>query len=599
MCDPDRFQVSFTPTLQHHPEVSVSAPSRQLVIALSVALVGGLGAWVASIAQRPATATDVLKAMQNEYVDTKSDRLKRAYHFGSQGADGVFSNHTSHTNRLIPVYVFGKKADLGAVTGRNSRYRHAEKVRELYGFLPENTVNPEAEYADQADLYRVQNEAVERGAKYVFTVWFDGLDWETTQAAAIYKTGKVYKEGKGSGLNFLDETADGSAQYGYVVTAPTKDKNSPDVDAQTVTIPPDAMGGGYDPVLAGPNPWTPGKVPGYLKGQNADAKDRQAVEVTGRIMHAYTDSAPSAAEYASGVKSYNNSINVADDGRVVETIFHQLQRQGWRVGTVATVPFSHASPAAMYARNVSRNDFQDLSRDMLGLRSIVVETGKAPRLPGLDVVIGTGLNRPMQHRDSQAQGRNAAFGTMYLADEDFQAIRVQNGGKYVVAQQTSGVNGVEVLERAAETAAREGHRLFGLFGPKSDHLPYRTADGRYDPSKGINGVAEVYSQSDLDENPSLADMTRAALTVLSAREGQPFALFVEAGDVDWALHDNNLDNAIGAVFSGEEAIQVILDWVRRNSNWDESVLIVTADHGHYLVIDDPEAIAAAGRARRN
>ena len=85
-------------------------------------------------------------------------------------------------------------------------------------------------------------------------------------------------------------------------------------------------------------------------------------------------------------------------------------------------------------------------------------------------------------------------------------------------------------------------------------------------------------------------MTRAALTVLGARPEQPFALFVEAGDVDFALHKNNLDNAIGAVYSGEEAIRVIIDWVETHSNWDESVLIVTADHGHYLVLDDPKAL---------
>ena len=35
--------------------------------------------------------------------------------------------------------------------------------------------------------------------------------------------------------------------------------------------------------------------------------------------------------------------------------------------------------------------------------------------------------------------------------------------------------------------------------------------------------------------------------VLTAEPGKPFALFVETGDVDFALHDNNLDNAIGAV----------------------------------------------------
>ena len=71
--------------------------------------------------------------------------------------------------------------------------------------------------------------------------------------------------------------------------------------------------------------------------------------------------------------------------------------------------------------------------------------------------------------------------------------------------------------------------------------------------------------------------------MLSAHPGQPFILFVEAGDVDFALHANNLDNAIGAIFSGEEAVGTIVRWVETHSNWDESVLIVSSDHGHYLV----------------
>ena len=51
--------------------------------------------------------------------------VDRPYHFGSQGASDVYSNHTSHSNRLIPVYTFGRKVDLGAVTGANSGYRDA------------------------------------------------------------------------------------------------------------------------------------------------------------------------------------------------------------------------------------------------------------------------------------------------------------------------------------------------------------------------------------------------------------------------------------------------------------------------------------------
>jgi alkaline phosphatase len=44
------------------------------------------------------------------------------------------------------------------------------------------------------------------------------------------------------------------------------------------------------------------------------------------------------------------------------------------------------------------------------------------------------------------------------------------------------------------------------------------------------------------------------------------------------------------VFSGDEAVRRITDWVEEHSSWNESVLIVTADHGHYLFLDKPELL---------
>ncbi len=113
---------------------------------------------------------------------------------------------------------------------------------------------------------------------------------------------------------------------------------------------------------------------------------------------------------------------------------------------------------------------------------------------------------------------------------------------------------------------------------------------------GKPAAAEVYTPADRLEQPTLAQMTEAALTVLAARPDQPFALFVEAGDVDFALHANNLDNAVGAVYSGEEAVRAVIRWVEAHSNWDESLLLVSSDHGHYLVVDDPQALAGSAKA---
>ena len=34
----------------------------------------------------------------------------------------------------------------------------------------------------------------------------------------------------------------------------------------------------------------------------------------------------------------------------------------------------------------------------------------------------------------------------------------------------------------------------------------------------------------------------------------------------------------------------MIHWVETHSNWNDSVLVAWADHGHYLVIDDPKAL---------
>ena len=351
----------------------------------------------------------------------------------------------------MPVYVFGKKADLGAVMGVNSRYRDPEKIKATYGFLPENTVNPQAVYGDQSDLYWVQKQAVARGAKHLFIVWFDGLDWPTTQAAAIVKTGKVYAEGKGSGLVFQDYDAGGTAQYGFVVTSPTHDQNRPDVNTQTIVIPSTSLAGGYDARIAGPNPWTLGplgpKAPGYFKGQSANEADRAGVRAVGGVLHAYTDSSQSAAEMISGIKSYNNGVNITDDGRIVTTLFHELQDQGWKVGTVTSVPFDHVSPAAMYAQDVYRDDYQDLAREMLGLPGILQQARQAPLRPGLDVVMGTGFGIITNPKSLAAQGKNGVLGSLFITDADLAAVDIKNGGKYVVVHTEPGVDGGQALKR--------------------------------------------------------------------------------------------------------------------------------------------------------
>ncbi|MEX0820495.1 MAG: alkaline phosphatase [Pirellulaceae bacterium] len=542
---------------------------------MSIGICLGLGALAAS----PASSADHLRELQVEAI---ANGYSAAAHWGWQPDNYV--KWGSHSNRLVPVYTYGTRGagaaiDLQNYIGANSVYRDREAVQRLYGYLPDRTVSSTAQYMDQTDVYRIQRAALEAGKKYIFLVVFDGMDWQTTQATSIHNLQHVaYTEGRGMGTHFQEYTASGTSQFGFMVTAPHNDGTSVDVNSQTVKNPGGTVRSGYDAARGGPTPWTPGSDPQYVVSEPKRVADR----------HAYTDSSSSATSMTAGIKTYNAAVNVDADGQQVETIAHQAQKRGYKVGVVASVPISHATPAAAYAHNVHRNDYQDLTRDMLGLPSI---SHRDEPLPGLEVVIGGGYGDI--HDKSSAQGQNFVPGNAYLTDEDLERVDEKNGGAYVVAQRTSGVNGQQGLADAARQATKQGQRLLGFYGVGNakGHLPYQTADGDFQPAPGRSKKAEQYTAADITENPTLADMTTAALTVLTPSE-RGFWLLVEPGEVDWANHDNNLDNSIGAVNSGDAAVKVITEWVDKHSNWQESVMIVTADHGHYLFLDRPELLIA-------
>ena len=528
----------------------------------------------------PAEAADVPKQRQAEAIS--ADKSPLGY-WGT--SSDKYTGWKSHSNRLIPVYAYGtrnagSKVDLTSYFGANSPYRDQNKVQSLYGYVPEKTVNPGAVWMDQTNVFDIQKAAAAAGKKYIFLVVFDGMDWQTTRAAAIWNQKKVgYTEGRGEGTHFQTYNANDTAQFGFMVTSAHNEGSDVDVNLQTVKNPGGTIRGGYDADSAGDSPWAIAPDPGYLIAQPSE----------GHPKHAYTDSSSSATSMTAGIKTFNGAINVDAVGEQVPTIAHLLQEQGWRVGAVSSVPISHATPASAYAHNVSRDDYQDLTRDMLGVPSI---SHPSKPLVGLDVLVGGGFGAEGNpKKGGESQGENYVQGNIYLAEVDLKAVDVTNGGKYVTAVRTAGQDGTHLLKDAAERAIAGQHRLFGFFGvgQYNGHLPFATADGRYDPAPGVNNKVESYSEGDISENPTLAEMSTAAITVL-ASEKKPFWLMVESGDVDWANHDDNIDNSIGAVNSGDAAVRTITDWVEANSNWNESLVIVTADHGHMLNLVKPELL---------
>src|SRR5690606_35440924 len=177
--------------------------------------------------------------------------------------------------------------------------------------------------------------------------------------------------------------------------------------------------------------------------------------------------------------------------------------RGFWVAIVTDVPSDHATPAAVYANAESRGHYERLGRQMLGLGRFV----------GADVVLGYG----------HGHGR-----TSYLAADDL--ARVAAEGRYRVVTPVEGADGGErLLAAAREVAAaraadeRQGARLFGFFGTEElEHAPFRTADGRYDPTPSLTygsgepEPAEHYDAELLARLPDLQEMTQAATTVLDA-----------------------------------------------------------------------------------
>lgn len=521
-----------------------------------------------------AAGADHIKELQKKAV-----AAKRAA-WGHWGVDPEkYSFWNTHSNRLIPAYTFG--VTLADYTGEKSLYRHADRIAQLYGRMPDATCNPTADYCDQTDIYRLQQAAVAAGKKYIVLIVFDGMDWQTTRAAAIHKTQSVaYREGRGTGFYFQDYRAPTGNDFGYFVCSPHNEGTKCDVDGQILLNPGGTMFGGYDASLAGAHPWDNPRDQLYLLSKSELRKQ------------AYTDSSSAATSLCTGFKTYNDTINCDAVGNHVTTIARQLQQQGYGVGVVTSVPICHATPACAYANNVWRDDYQDLTRDLVGLPSI---SHRQQPLPGVDVLLGGGWGEDSRLETAaeqllgpKNQGTNYVPGNKYITDDDLRRIDLKHGGKYRVALRTPGRSGKDVLAEAARDAEQKQSRLFGFFGVKKGHLPFRTADGGYDPVAGIK-PAEVYSTADLRENPTLADFTEAALTVLSSNP-KGFWLMVESGDVDWGNHDNNLDNAIGAVESGDLAFRTVVQWINTHDAWKDAAVIVTADHGHYFVLEQPEAL---------
>ena len=267
-----------------------------------------------------------------------------------------------------------------------------------------------------------------------------------------------------------------------------------------------------------------------------------------------TDSASAATAIATGMKTDNGNISwLAGDppNGAIETIAEKMRAQkSASIGVVSTVPYDHATPAAFVSHNPQRDNYSQIADEIINVTKP-------------EVVIG---------------GGHPSWNGTYTTAAQLDALR--NSTDYVLVERIAGQNGGENLLNAANSLPT-GKKLFGLFGGAGANFdPPAPADNPGNPGFTVQ-----------EENPSLAEATEAALTVLS-RNKKGFFLMVEGGDIDWANHANNYNMMIGCMWSLEDAVKTAVAFVDRpgdDINWNNTVLIVTADHstGYMRLTDSP------------
>ncbi|QOL24827.1 alkaline phosphatase [Thalassotalea sp. LPB0316] len=224
-----------------------------------------------------------------------------------------------------------------------------------------------------------------------------------------------------------------------------------------------------------------------------------------------TDSAASATALASGVKSYNGAIGVDVDEQPVESVLYRAKAKGLKTGIVVTSQINHATPAAYMAHNKHRRNYDEIA-------------------------------------DSYYDDRN---NNQFLAD-----IMLGGGWSYFIRQDRNLVSefksaGFHYLDNfSALNSLPKSKPVLGLFDDK--------------------GLAQALDHQD---KYRLATMTEAALDYLTNEKGM--FLLVEASQVDWGGHNNDIAYSMAEMSDLDKTIQVLEAYVAKHP---DTLVVLTADH---------------------
>ena len=229
------------------------------------------------------------------------------------------------------------------------------------------------------------------------------------------------------------------------------------------------------------------------------------------------DSASTATSIATGRKTYSGMINVDVTGaEEFETIAEKLHsQQGYKVGIISSVNLNHATPAAFYAHQASRNSYYEIGQELVD--------------SGFEYFAGGGLKKvtgPNKDQESLYDLAEAAGYKVTFTQEEAQAVTAQDEKVILI----------------------------------DEHL--------------ADSDAMAYDMDRQEEQWALADYVAKGIEVLDNDTG--FFMMCEGGKIDWACHANDAGATVTDTLALADAVQVAVDFAQEHPA--ETLILVTGDH---------------------
>lgn len=249
-----------------------------------------------------------------------------------------------------------------------------------------------------------------------------------------------------------------------------------------------------------------------------DTLPAQGLSQTASASSEITDSAAGGTAIATGTRTNNGIIALSPEGETLKTILEYAQEQGLAVGLVTTVQISHATPASFGSHVPSRTMMNEIALQLFENEINVLMGG------GEDEFLPSGTAGCYPEDGERTDGRNLIL-------------------EASAAGYTTLCTGAALDSLDTENT----NKLIGLFSDEGMLRPF---------------------------SPTLVNMTTKAIEILD-NNPQGFFLMVEGGQIDWASHSNDAENAIQDTIDFDAAVNVGVNFM---SDKENGVLIVTADH---------------------